>query len=80
MSLFVVDVESDGPAPGLYSMVCFGAIKVDDALTTTFYGQLSPIADDWIPEALAISGISREEHLGYPRPRTAGLCLRQSGF
>ena len=22
---FVVDVESDGPCPGLYSIVCFGA-------------------------------------------------------
>jgi hypothetical protein len=68
MSLFVVDVESDGPAPGLYSMVSFGAVKVDDALTTTFYGRVGPIADAWIPEALAISGISREEHLLYPGP------------
>ena len=30
MSLFVVDVESDGPAPGLFSMVSFGAIRVDE--------------------------------------------------
>ena len=68
MSLFVVDVEADGPAPGLYSMVSFGAVKVDDALETTFYGQVSPIADDWIPEALAVSGITRNDHLLYPSP------------
>jgi tRNA (guanine37-N1)-methyltransferase len=26
MSLVVVDVEADGPIPGKYSMVCFGAV------------------------------------------------------
>jgi len=65
LSLFIVDVESDGPAPGLYSMVSFGAIKVDENLDTTFHGQVRPICEKWIPEALAVSGVTREQHQQY---------------
>lgn len=68
MSLFVVDVEADGPCPGLYSMVCFGAVKVTHELDTTFYGKTRPITTSFIPEALAISGFSREEHLEFEDP------------
>lgn len=64
MSLIVVDVESDGPAPGLYSMVCFGAVEVNN-LSNTFYGETAPISDTWQPEALAISGITRDRHLQF---------------
>ena len=31
MSYFFVDVEADGPCPGLYSMVSFGAVKFDES-------------------------------------------------
>jgi len=55
MSLFIVDIESDGPAPGLYSMVSFAAIRVDEELKTTFKGLTAPISKNFIPEALAIS-------------------------
>lgn len=41
MSYVMVDVESDGPIPGDYSMVCFGAIIVEPTLEKTFYGQQS---------------------------------------
>ena len=68
MSLFVVDVEADGPCPGLFSMVCFGAVKVSAELQTTFYGQTRPITDDYRLDALKISGFSREEHLEFPDP------------
>lgn len=70
MSLFIVDVESDGPCPGLFSMVSIGVIKVqaDLAAAPTFFGQVAPISDRWNPEALAISGISREEHMQYEAP------------
>lgn len=68
MSLFVVDVESDGPIPVDYSMVSFGAVLVNKDLNTTFYGKTRPISDKWIPEALAISGHTREEHLGFADP------------
>jgi len=67
MSYFSVDVESDDQAPSIGSMVCFGAVKVSD-MSKTFYGQTSPISDKWTPEALAISGFSREEHLGFDDP------------
>lgn len=69
MSFFVVDVESDGPAPGLYSMISFGAVKVDMNLKTTFYGETKPISECWIPESLAISNIDRNTHLQYPEPQ-----------
>lgn len=69
MSLFIVDVEADGPAPGLFSMVSIGVVRVDDALQTTFYGQTRPIVDAFIPDALAVSGITREQHLNFDDPK-----------
>lgn len=68
MSLVVCDVESDGPIPNLYSMVCFGAVIVDRALDKTFLGKTWPVSDNWNPEALAISGITREEHMKHDNP------------
>lgn len=65
----MVDVESDGPIPGDYSMVCFGAVVVEPGLSKTFYGRTRPISEKWIPEALAVSGFSREEHLRFDDPR-----------
>lgn len=64
----VVDVEADGPIPGPYSMVSFGVVIVDNQLDTTFYGEVKPILDKWIPEALAISGITRNQHLKFGEP------------
>lgn len=68
MAYIVVDVEADGPVPGLYSMVSFGAIVVDESLDKTFYGECKPISGDWIPEALAVSGFSREETMKFNEP------------
>lgn len=70
MSYIMVDVEADGPIPGDYSMVCFGAIVVEPSLTKTFYGQTKPISEQWVPEALAISGFSREDTLAFDDPKT----------
>jgi hypothetical protein len=70
MSLIVVDVESDGPIPNKYSMVCFGAVVVEPTLSKTFYGKTKPISEIWVPEALAISGFSREEHKTFDHPNT----------
>jgi len=64
----MTDIESDGPCPGLYSMVSFGCVIVEPGLNRTFYGQCRPISDDWIPEALNVSGHSREECLTFDRP------------
>jgi len=68
MSYVMVDVESDGPIPGDYSMICFGAVMVESSLSKTFYGQIRPISDHWIPEALAVSGFTREQTLAFPEP------------
>ncbi len=45
----MVDIESDGPIPGDFSMISFGAVLVDDRLDKTFYGKLKPISDKFIP-------------------------------
>lgn len=65
MSYVMVDIESDGPIPGDYSMICFGAIVVEPSLTRTFYGELRPISEKWIPDALAVSGFTREQTLQF---------------
>ena len=69
MSYIIVDVEADGPIPGKYSMVSFGAVVVEPSLTKTFYGKTKPIFSEWIPEALAVSNVTREEHLTYDDPK-----------
>ena len=68
MSYIMVDIESDGPIPGDYSMVCFGAVLVQPGLEQSFYGRLKPISEKWIPEALAVSGFSRETCLTFDEP------------
>lgn len=67
----MVDIESDGPCPSIHSMICFGAVLVTPSLQHTFYAQLKPISDIYVPEALAISGFTREETLKFPEPRDA---------
>jgi hypothetical protein len=71
MPYVMVDIESDGPIPGDYSMIAFGAVIVDDLLDRTFYAQLKPISESWVPEALAVSGFTREETLGFDDPHAA---------
>jgi len=69
MSYVVVDVESDGPIPAEFSTVCFGAVILDNLLDKTFYGRTRPVSDRFVPEALAISGFSREQHLSFEEPK-----------
>ena len=64
----MVDVESDGPIPSDYSMICFGAVLIAPTLDVTFYGQLKPISSQWIPEELAVSGFTREQTLNFEEP------------
>lgn len=74
MSYVVVDVESDGPIIGLNSMVCFGAVVVDECgLNKTFYGQTRPLTHFYDKDALAISGFTREEHLKFNDPEKVFL-------
>lgn len=68
-NLIVVDVEADGPFAPDYSMVCFGAVALRSRTNLqTFYGTTRPISDQWIPEALAVSGITREQHQTFDEP------------
>lgn len=71
MSYIVVDVESDGEYPGNidgFSMICFGAVLVDDKLDKTFYGKTRPISNFYKPEALSISGFTRKQHESFDSP------------
>lgn len=69
MSYIMVDIEADGPIPGDYSMVSFGAVVVEPGLARTFYGRLRPISDAWVADALKVSGFSREETLQFDEPK-----------
>jgi DNA polymerase III alpha subunit (gram-positive type) len=67
--IVVVDIEADGPLYGVHSMISFGAVIIRKDLTlTSFYGQLKPVGDQYIPDALAVSGHSREETLSFKDP------------
>jgi len=65
----MVDVEADGPCPGRYSMVSFGAILVKPGLDVIFHGTLRPISETFVAEALAVSGVTREQTLAFSEPR-----------
>jgi len=53
------DVEADGPIPGPYSMISLG-MAVAGRPDLQFYTELKPISDDFVPEALAVSGLDRD--------------------
>lgn len=73
----MVDIEADGPIPGDFSMVSFGAWIVAPELVDSFYGQLKPVSERWIPEALAVSGFSRDETLDFDDPKEVMLRFEQ---
>ncbi|OIJ65201.1 exonuclease domain-containing protein [Streptomyces mangrovisoli] len=64
-----VDIEADGPIPGPYSMLSLGAAVAGthdergfvaaDPERQTFYRELRPVSEDFVPEALAVSGLDR---------------------
>ncbi|MFE7773287.1 3'-5' exoribonuclease domain-containing protein [Streptomyces sp. NPDC057445] len=71
-SLYIsVDIEADGPIPGPYSMISLGAavagrqdeqgyVPAGDPEAHTFYRELRPISEEFVPEALAVSGLDRD--------------------
>lgn len=71
----MVDVEADGPCPGIYSMISFGAVAVTPK-KETFYAKLEPLPGAfYIPEALAVSGFSREQTIDFDDP-----CIQMHEF
>ena len=61
----VFDVESDGPIIGYHSMISFGAVVLKEGLKETFYSELKPIGDNYVKDALAVSGFTREDTLKF---------------
>lgn len=67
---FSVDIESDGPVPGSFSMLSFALVAVatfDGERFVRFepdvprrYWELQPISERYEPEALSINGLDRE--------------------
>lgn len=57
-----VDVEADGPIPGPYSMISLGMAVVGRP-ELTFYTELKPISEEFVPQALAVSGLDRDRLL-----------------
>jgi hypothetical protein len=56
------DVEADGPIPGPYSMISLGMSVVGQP-DRVFYTEIKPISNDFIPDALAVSGLDRQKLL-----------------
>ena len=54
------DVEADGPLPGPYSMISLG-FSVVGKPELTFYTELKPISEQFVPQALAVSGLDRDQ-------------------
>jgi DNA polymerase III alpha subunit (gram-positive type) len=69
MPYIMIDIEADGPIPGDYSMISFGAVIVEPGLARTFYGRLKPISERYVPEALAVCNVTREESLAFDDPK-----------
>lgn len=66
----VIDVEADNTTPFNGSIVCFAASLVSNP-SETFYAKCHPIRNEYNPEALDISGFSRDEHLKFGSPQKA---------
>jgi Exonuclease len=69
VSYIMVDIEADGPIPGKYSMISLGSVVVEPGLTKLFTAKLRPISDNYLPDALAITGMTREETMSGEEPR-----------
>ena len=67
-----VDIEADGPCPGLYSMLEVGLVIVtNDGPAETFWTTLRPISDQFDQGALDSIGATREQTLTYEDPEVA---------
>lgn len=55
----VVDIEAAGPIPGRYAMLSIGAATLTDP-QEKFYIELQPDSEEFLPDAVAVSGLSME--------------------
>lgn len=72
MTYIMVDIEADGPIPGDYSMISIGAVVVEEGLQRRFKAELRPISPKFVPEALAVSGHTRDQTKAFP-PASVGM-------
>ena len=64
----VLDVEADGPCPGLYNMISFGLVSVAD-VEMSFLGEVAPVIDSaGIAAARDVSGVSFQDQKMYQHP------------
>lgn len=64
----VLDVEADGPAPGLFNMISFGLVSVADP-ANAFLGEVAPVLDNPGDDgARKVVGVSFETQKGYRAP------------
>lgn len=64
----VLDVESDGPCPGLYNMISLGLVCVGDP-AQSYLGEVAPILQSaGVQQAREVVGISYETQLSYRDP------------
>ena len=67
-----VDIESAGPNPGQYAMLSIGACTVYEP-AGSFYIELQPDKDDFVPEALFVSGLKMEKLKERGQPPKAAM-------
>lgn len=65
----MVDVEANGPCPGMYSMIEIGAVHV--ATQKTFYTTLRPFGTKYLQAALDVTHRTHEETLSFKDPTVA---------
>jgi len=78
---FCIDIEANGPVPGLYDMVSLGATVVFQESTgalrlgADFYMELKPVAPRFDARAAAIHGLDQQRLAseGLSRPEAAAL-------
>lgn len=70
---FSVDIESSGPIPSKYSMLSLGACLVDN-IEETFYIEIQPISNEFVPEAIRISGFDLD------RLKREGIAPKEAMF
>ncbi len=67
-AMFSVDVETDGPIPGDYSLLSLGACLIDSPDVEAFYVEMQPIFSLFEPEALRVNGLDRDRLLREGKP------------
>ncbi|MCA9749436.1 MAG: 3'-5' exoribonuclease, partial [Romboutsia sp.] len=71
-----MDCEADGSIPHLYSMISLGAVQLDN-LENTFYAEMSPISDNYMQQALDVTGFTRVQTLNFRNPESVMLEFKE---